>query len=192
VEDAVRRMTGKDNENVFYYLTVYNEPYRQPPAPKIKGLAEKVVRGIYRYAEAPQIKGNGDAPHVQLLASGVAVRWALHAQELLRDDWGVAADVWSVTSWNELHRDAVSAEQWNLVHAGDDRRLPYITEVLTDAPGPFVAVSDWIRAVPDQIAKWVPGDWVSLGTDGFGRSDTRSALRRYFNVDAESIATAAI
>jgi len=191
VEDALRRMYGStpehpDGENVFYYLAVYNEPYLQPPLPDLPGLGEAVLRGMYRYAAA-----DGEGPRVQLLASGISVRQALDAQRLLREDWGVAADVWSVTSWNELRRDGVACEEHNLLHP-DDRRVPYVTQALTSTTGPVVAVSDWMRAVPDQISRWVPGDWTSLGTDGFGRSDTRAALRRHFRTDPESIAVAVL
>jgi pyruvate dehydrogenase E1 component len=126
-----------------------------------------------------------------VLASGISVRHALEAQQLLQDDWGVAADVWSVTSWNELHRDAVACEQHALLHP-EQARTPYVAEALQDAQGPVVAVSDWMRAVPDLISRWVPGDYRSLGTDGFGRSDTRAALRRHFHTDAESIAAAVL
>jgi pyruvate dehydrogenase E1 component len=183
VEDALRRMYGEQPEDVFYYLTVYNEPVPQPAAPD--GVGEGVVRGMYRFRTSPEIPShNGDPPKVQLLASGTAIHWALAAQELLAGDWGVGADVWSVTSWSELRRDALACE-----HA---RTTPYVTSLLADAPGPVVAVSDWIRTVPDQIAPWVPGDWLSLGTDGFGRSDTREALRRYFGVDAQSVAITAL
>jgi pyruvate dehydrogenase E1 component len=186
VEDGLRRMYGESPEDVFYYLTVYNEPYPQPAMPEIDGLREGVLRGLYRYREA-----EGDGPQAQVLASGVAVRLALDAQRLLREDWGVSADVWSATSWNELRRDAVACEEHNLLHP-DDRRTPYVTQALSGASGPFVAVSDWMRAVPDSISRWVPGDYASLGTDGFGRSDTRAGLRRHFRVDPESIALAVL
>ena len=161
----------------------------QPPAPGVPDLEEGIVRGLYRYATATGT--DAKAPRAQVLASGVALRMAMQAQALLANDWNVAADVWSATSWNELRRDAVECEDWNLVHP-DDQRTPYVTARLADAPGPVVAVSDWMRAVPDQISRWVPGDWESLGTDGFGRSDTRSALRRHFRIDAESIAVAVL
>jgi pyruvate dehydrogenase E1 component len=197
VKDALRRMYGDDAENVFYYLTLYNEPYQQPAAPD--GVEEGILRGLYLYAAAPtpdaatgRAKRNGDRPHAQVLASGIAVRLALQAQQLLADDWGVAADVWSATSWNELRRDAVAAEEWNLLHPDDAPRTPYVTTALADRPGPVVAVSDWMRAVPDQISCWVPGEFSSLGTDGFGRSDTRAALRRHFHIDAESITVAVL
>jgi pyruvate dehydrogenase E1 component len=124
----------------------------------------------------------------------VAMPWALSAQRLLAEDWGVAADVWSVTSWTELRRDALACESHNLLHPGSPRQTPYVTSALADSPGPVVAVSDWMRAVPDQISRWVPSSsaYTSLGTDGFGFSDTRPAARRFFHVDAESITLAVL
>ena len=199
--DALRRMYDStpehpDGEDIFYYLTVYNEPYPQPPAPAVEGLDEGILRGIYRYAAAPSDETRpapAQAPRAQLLASGVAMPWALSAQRLLAEDWGVAADVWSVTSWTELRRDALACESHNMLHPGEETRVPYVTTALDGAPGPVVAVSDWIRAVPDQIARWVPGgEYTSLGTDGFGFSDTRPAARRFFHVDAESIVLAVL
>jgi pyruvate dehydrogenase E1 component len=191
VEDGLKRMYGDEgaggrDPDVFYYLTVYNEPYPQPVLPDLPRLREGVLRGMYRYKEA-----DAEGPRAQVLASGVSVRHALEAQQLLRDDWGVAADVWSVTSWNELRKEAVDCEQHNLLHP-DERRTPYVTQALMDRTGPVVAVTDWMRAVPDQISRWVRGDWTSLGTDGFGRSDTRAALRRHFRTDAESITAAVL
>jgi pyruvate dehydrogenase E1 component len=187
VEDGLRRMYGPDSEDVFYYLTVYNEPYQQPAMPDLPRLREGVLRGLYRYSV-----GEGEGPRAQVLASGISVRLAMDAQRILREDWGVAADVWSATSWNELRRDAIEVEEYNLLHPDEERRTPYVTQALMEASGPFVAVSDWMRAVPDQISRWVPGDWTSLGTDGFGRSDTRAALRRHFHIDPESIAVAVL
>jgi len=186
--DGIRRMYGEDAENVFYYLTLYNEPYVQPAKPEVEGLEEGVLRGLYRYAAAPE----GPALRAQILASGIAVRLALQAQELLAADWGVGADVWSATSWTELRREALAVDEWNLLHPDEDPRTPYVTSALEGAPGPVVAVSDWMAAVPDQISRWVPGAWTSLGTDGFGRSDTRAALRRHFHIDAESIVVAVL
>ena len=193
VRDALRRMYDStpehpDGENIFYYLTVYNEPHPQPPAPVIGGLDEGILRGLYKYAAGPETGG----PRAQVLASGVAMPWALRAQQLLAADWGVSADVWSATSWTELRRDALAAESHNLLHPSKPARVPYVTSALSDAPGPVVAVSDWMRAVPDQIARWVPGAYTSLGTDGFGFSDTRPAARRFFHVDAESITLAVL
>ncbi|HEX6869994.1 MAG TPA: pyruvate dehydrogenase (acetyl-transferring), homodimeric type, partial [Micromonosporaceae bacterium] len=143
---------------------------------------------------APAVEtSTGDAPpRAQLLASGTGMQWALKAQQLLAQDWGIAADVWSATSWTELRRDAVEVDEWNLMHPDQPARVPYVTRKLADQPGPVVAVSDFMRAVPDLIARWVPGDYTSLGTDGFGMSDTRHALRRHFHVDAESITVATL
>jgi pyruvate dehydrogenase E1 component len=188
VKDGLRRMYGADREPIYYYLTVYNEPYQQPPEPE--GLdVEGLLKGAYLYR--PMEVGQADnVPHAQILASGVAINWALEAQQRLAEEWEVAADVWSVTSWNELRREALTADEWNLMHPDEEPRQPYITRRLAEAPGPVVAVSDYLRAVPDQISPYVPGgenDWISLGTDGFGLSDTRAALRRHFKVDAQSI-----
>ncbi len=193
VEDALRRMYGDKPEDIFYYLTVYNEPYNQPAFPTEldqEQVREGIRRGIYRYAKAPEV--GDDAQPAQILASGVAMQAAMKAQRLLAEEWGVAADVWSVTSWTELRRNAVAAEQAALLSNDPAPVTPHIAEALADAHGPVVAVSDYMRAVPDLIRQWVPNDFVSLGTDGFGRSDTRPALRRFFHVDAESIAVAAL
>jgi pyruvate dehydrogenase E1 component len=189
MENGLHRMYGEQPENVFYYLTVYNEPILQPAEPDNLDV-EGLLRGVYRYAPAPEVSAHngGPAPRANILASGTGMQWALKAQRLLAQDWGVAADVWSVTSWTELRRDAVAAEEHNLLHPGDEPRRPFVQRKLADAEGPFVAVSDWMRAVPDLISRWVPGDYTSLGTDGFGLSDTRHALRRHFHVDAESVA----
>jgi pyruvate dehydrogenase E1 component len=188
VEDALKRMYGEAPEDLIYYLTVYNEPILQPAEPSgldVRGL----LRGLYRYAPAPASDGR---PRAQVLASGTGMQWALRAQELLAEDWGVAADVWSATSWTELRRNAVAAEEFNLLHPGEQPKVPFVTEALRDAPGPVLAVSDFMRAVPDLISRWVPSDYTSLGTDGFGLSDTRAALRRHFHVDAESIVVAVL
>lgn len=184
--DALRRMYGEprpgEDQNVFYYLTLYNEPIPQPSEPDHVDI-DGILAGMHRYSPAPA----GDGPKAQILASGIAVPWALEAQRLLRTDWDVQADVWSVTSWTQLRRDALATEKWNLAHPDRPARTAYVASRLSDAPGPVVAVSDWMRAVPDQIAPFVPGTWTSLGTDGFGHSDTRAALRRHFGIDAQSI-----
>ncbi|MDG4840867.1 pyruvate dehydrogenase (acetyl-transferring), homodimeric type [Micromonospora sp. WMMD967] len=187
MEQGLHRMYGDAQENVFYYLTVYNEPILQPAEPAGVDV-EGLLKGIYRYSPAPEV----DGPKANVLASGTGMQWALKAQQLLAQDWGVAADVWSVTSWTELRRDAVETEEYNLLNPGAEAKIPYIQQKLADADGPKVAVSDWMRAVPDLIARWVPGDYTSLGTDGFGMSDTRHALRRHFHVDAESIVVATL
>ncbi|GGK88356.1 pyruvate dehydrogenase (acetyl-transferring), homodimeric type [Mangrovihabitans endophyticus] len=187
VENGLHRMYGDKQENIYYYLTVYNEPIVQPAEPADVDV-EGLLKGIYRYAPAAQ----GDGPKAQLLASGSSMSWALKAQQLLAQDWGVAADVWSVTSWTELRRDAVETEEHNLLHPGEEPRTPYVQRKLEGTEGPVVAVSDFMRAVPDLIARWVPNDYTSLGTDGFGMSDTRHALRRHFHVDAESVTVATL
>nr|WP_233526400.1 pyruvate dehydrogenase (acetyl-transferring), homodimeric type [Actinomadura spongiicola] len=197
VQDALRRMYGTseehpNGEDVFYYLTVYNEPYQQPPEPDDLDV-DGVLKGLYRYKAAPEVSsGNGEVPRAQILASGVGGRWALEAQRLLAEDWGVAADVWSATSWNELAREARECDEWNLLNPDTEQRVPYVTRRLDNVPGPIVAVSDFMRAVPDQIAPWVRADFTTLGTDGFGFSDTRAAARRFFHVDAASIVLAVL
>ncbi|MDP9791750.1 pyruvate dehydrogenase E1 component [Catenuloplanes nepalensis] len=189
VENGLHRMYGEKQENVFYYLTVYNEPILQPAQPDDLDV-DGLLKGIYRYSPAPAV--DGDAPKAAILASGTGMGWALKAQQQLAQDWGVAADVWSVTSWTELRRDAVQVEEHNLLHPGDAPRKPYVQEKLSGVDGPVVAVSDFMRAVPDLISRWIPGSYTSLGTDGFGMSDTRHALRRHFHVDAESITVATL
>jgi pyruvate dehydrogenase E1 component len=189
-KDALRRMYGEDSENVFYYLTVYNEPYQQPAEPENLDV-DGLLKGLYRYRQMEVAKGDR-VPHAQILASGPAINWALEAQQRLAEEWQVAADIWSATSWNELRREALAVDEWNLMHPGEEPRVPYVTQRLSEVPGPVVAVSDFMRAVQDQIAPYVPGDFTSLGTDGFGLSDTRAALRRHFKVDAQSIVIAVL
>ena len=186
VKDGLRRMYGENSENVYYYLTVYNEPYMQPAEPENLDI-EGLLKGIYLYAPA-EVRSKKKA---QILASGVGVNWALKAQKLLAEDWGVAASVWSVTSWNELRRDGLETDSHNFLHPSDNKQA-YVTKKLASAEGPIIAVSDFMRAVQDQIAPWIPGQFASLGTDGFGLSDTRGALRRHFKVDAESIVVATL
>ncbi|HXU97860.1 MAG TPA: pyruvate dehydrogenase (acetyl-transferring), homodimeric type [Jiangellaceae bacterium] len=186
VRDGLRRMYGDEPENVFYYLTIYNEPYVQPAEPENLDV-DGLLRGLYRFSAADVGDGD-DRPRAQILASGVALNWALEAQRRLAEEWQVAADVWSATSWNELRREAVATDEWNLMNPDGPARVPYVTQRLGEAPGPVVAVSDYTREVQDQIAPFVPQEFMSLGTDGFGLSDTRAALRRHFKVDAQSIA----
>ncbi|WP_344419993.1 pyruvate dehydrogenase (acetyl-transferring), homodimeric type [Pseudonocardia ailaonensis] len=187
VRDGLRRMVGEDAENVIYYLTVYNEPYAQPAEPSDLDV-DGLLKGVYRYLDS----GRTDGPQVRLLSSGVGVPWAIRAREILAEEWGVGAEVWSVTSWGELRRDGVEAEHHNLVHPDAEPKVPYVTSVFGGSDAPVVASSDWMRAVPDQIRQWVPAPFVSLGTDGFGLSDTRPAVRRHFAVDAESMVVAAL
>ena len=186
VKDGLRRMYGENSENVYYYLTVYNEPYMQPAEPENLDV-EGLLKGLYLYSPA-DIRSKKKA---QILASGVGVNWALKAQKLLAEDWGVAASVWSVTSWNELRRDGLETDSHNLLNPSSPKQA-YVSKKLASAEGPIVAVSDFMRAVQDQISPWVDQPFYSLGTDGFGLSDTRGALRRHFKVDAESIVVATL
>ena len=189
VQDGLRRMYGESPEDVYYYLTVYNEPMIQPAQPDDVDV-EGILRGLHRISTAEAAGPDGGSrPRARVLASGVAVPWALEAQRLLADDWGVAADVWSVTSWSELRRDALRCDEQAFLNPGQEPALPYVTRRLQDSSGPVVAVTDYMRQVPDQIAQWVPGDYTSLGADGFGFSDTRAAARRFFLIDAPSIVT---
>jgi pyruvate dehydrogenase E1 component len=189
VRSGLQRMFGTDEEHpagedIFYYITIYNEPILQPAQPENLDL-EGLLAGLYHIASPPA--SVLEAPRAQLLASGVAVPWALEAQRLLAEDWNVGADVWSATSWTELRREALACDTFNLLHPDADQLVPYVTRKLAGRAGPVVAVTDYMRAVPDQIARWVPTDYASLGTDGFGFSDTRAATRRFFHVDAPSM-----
>ena len=188
VRAGIERMYGGNHPdpNVMYYLTVYNEPIVQPAEPEGVDV-DGILRGIHRISE-----GSGDGPRTQLLASGVGVPWALEAQQLLRDDWGVSADVWSVTSWSELRRDGLAADEHNFLHPDEEPRTAYVTDKLKDAEGPVVAVSDFMHAVQDQIRPWVQHNFATLGADGFGFSDTRAAARRFFKIDGPSIVVRAL
>ncbi len=191
MRSGLERMYGEGGsdgtgENVIFYVTVYNEPVEQPAQPDDVDV-EGILRGVHRVSVA-----EGEGPRVQLLASGVGFPWVKKAARLLAEEWGVQADTWSVTSWNELARDAVAAEDHNLLHADDAPRVPYVTSKLDGSGGPFVAVSDYMAAVPLQIARWVPGDYCVLGADGFGFADTRPAARRFFKIDAESVVVRAL
>lgn len=183
MRSGLERMYGgaHPDPNVMYYLTVYNEPIVQPAEPEGVDV-EGIVRGIHRIAES-----SAQGPKAQLLASGVAVPWILEAQQLLAQDWGVSADVWSVTSWTELRRDGLAVDEHNFLNPDAERRSSYLTQKLSSAHGPFVAVSDFMHAVPDQIRAYVPGDFATLGADGFGFSDTRPAARRFFKIDGPSV-----
>ncbi|MFE7208888.1 pyruvate dehydrogenase (acetyl-transferring), homodimeric type [Streptomyces sp. NPDC001698] len=195
VKDGLRRMYGQaepgEDQDVFYYLTVYNEPLPQPAKPSAPGVDEGIVKGLYRFntAESAGLTVPANAPRIQLLGSGTAIHWALDAQRMLAEEWGVAADVWSATSWGELRRDAMEADAALL---RGEERVPYVRRALQGAEGPVLAVSDYMRQVPDQVAQWIEQDYTSLGADGFGLSDTRDAARRHFGVDAQSIVAAAL
>jgi pyruvate dehydrogenase E1 component len=184
IQDGIRRMY-QEQENLFYYITMYNETYPMPPMPQ--GCEEGILKGIYRYATAQ----NGNAA-VQLFGSGPILREALRAQQILAEKYSIASDVWSVTSYNELRREALRTERWNRLHPDQPERKPYILAALEGAEGPVIAASDYMKVVPDQLAPWLCDRLESLGTDGFGRSDNREYLRRHFEVNAEAIAASAL
>ena len=186
VQDGLRRMY-KRRDDVFYYLTLYNENHEMPAMPP--GVEQGILRGLYKFKRADN---NGKMVRAHLFGSGPLLFEALRAQEILASRYDVAADVWSATSYNLLRRDAQQAQRWNLLHPEEKPRKSYLESLLEPEEGVFVAVSDYMKIVPDQIAPWVPGGLMTLGTDGFGRSDTRPRLRRYFEVDAESVVIAAL
>jgi pyruvate dehydrogenase E1 component len=185
VQDCLRRMCA-EQEDVFYYLTVMNENYAHPAMPE--GAEEGILRGMYLLRE-----GEGDGPRVQLLGSGTILREVLAGADLLRDDFGVSADVWSVTSFTELHRDGIEADRWNRLHPTEEPRASYVETCLTGRDGPAVASTDYIRSFAEQIRPFVRGrSYDVLGADGFGRSDYRVKLRRFFEVDRHHVAIAAL
>ncbi|MEX5257099.1 transketolase-like TK C-terminal-containing protein, partial [Kocuria arenosa] len=178
--------TGDEDHNVMYYVTVYNEPYQQPAEPEGVDV-EGILKGIYLLKPA-----ENEGPRAQLLASGVAVPWALEAQKLLAADWGVSADVWSVTSWVELRRDGLAAEKDAFLNPGDGTRTPFVAQQLAGSTGPVVAVSDFSADLPDKIRQFVPNEFASLGADSFGFSDTRAGARRHFKIDSHSMVVRAL
>ncbi|WP_077487951.1 pyruvate dehydrogenase (acetyl-transferring), homodimeric type [Sinomonas mesophila] len=188
VKAGLERMYGGKHEdpNVMYYLTVYNEPIVQPAEPEELDV-DGLLKGIYLLSPAKI-----DGPRTQLLASGVSVPWALEAQQILADEWGVSADVWSVTSWNELRREGLAAEEEAFLNPGQEARVPFVTQQLAGATGPIVAVSDYMKAVPDQIRQFLPNEFATLGADDFGFADTRAAARRYFKIDSHSVVVRAL
>jgi pyruvate dehydrogenase E1 component len=179
IQDGLRRMYG-DGEEIFYYLTLYNENHTMPAMPE--GAESGILKGLYKLKKT---EGRAKKLRANLLGSGPLVNEALRAQGLLAERYGVAADVWSVTSYKHLRTDALRAARWNMLHPDSPQKRSYLEETLAGEEGVFVAVSDYMKLVADQIAPWVPGGLTTLGTDGFGRSDTREHLRRFFEVDAE-------
>ena len=190
MRDGIQRMYGDGSDgrdqDVMYYLTVYNEPITQPAEPENVDV-DGIIRGIHQIAWA-----EGDGHRVSLLASGVGVPWALHAKELLENDWGIKANVFSVTSWYELRRDGLAVDEYNMMHPNEERKVPYVTSKLAGSADVFVATSDFEHQVQDSIGKWVPGAYGTLGADGFGYSDTRPAARRDFLIDAHSMVVKAL
>jgi pyruvate dehydrogenase E1 component len=185
VRDGIRRMYGPDPEDIFYYLTLYNENWVQ--APMHDGVTDGILRGLYRYRAAAN-----DGRRVQLFGSGSIFHQVLRAADLLAERFNVAADVWSVTSYQQLRADALAIERWNRLHPESEARIPFVAQQLTDSQGPLVAATDYLKALPDLVRPWLGRRTVVLGTDGFGRSDTREALRTHFEVSAEHIAVAAL
>jgi pyruvate dehydrogenase E1 component len=186
IQDGIRRMY-KDGENLFYYITVMNEPYAMPPMPA--GVREGILKGMYKFRASSNKKAKLKA---QLFGSGAILNEALRAQQILEQKYGVAADVWSVTSYKELYVDAIEAERWNRLNPGSKPKLPYVSQCLADSQGVLVAASDYLKTLPNMIAKWMPRRLAALGTDGFGRSEGRTALRDFFEVDAKFIALATL
>ncbi len=186
VQDGIRRMY-KDGENIFYYVTVMNENYAHPPMPE--GVRDGILKGMYRFRPAADSKSKLRA---QLLGSGAILNEVLRAQEILAEKYGVAADVWSVTSYKALYRDGIDVERWNRLHPAEKPRVPYVTQQLADAPGVLVAASDYLKTLPNMIAKWMPRPLTSLGTDGFGRSEGRADLRDFFEVDSRFVVLATL
>ena len=186
IEDGLRRMYEK-GEKVFYYITVMNEFYKMPPMPK--GIKDSILKGMYKYKSS---KNNDTKAKVHLLGSGAILNEAVKAREILESNYNVAADVWSVTSYKELYTDAFNTDRWNMLHPTEKPKVHYISKCFENEQGVFVAVSDYLKALPASIAKWIPGRFVTLGTDGYGRSDTREALRDYFEVDFRFITLAAL
>ena len=187
IQDGLKRMYV-DNESIFYYLSIYNETYQMPAMPD--GVENGILKGIYRLSSVDS--GAGQKIRAQLFGSGTALPSVLRAQKILKDKYGLGSDVWSVTSYNELCRDGMAADRWNRLHPTETPKKGYLECVLASEKGPFISASENVRAVADQIRQWVPGEYTVLGTDGFGRSDTRQALRRHFEIDAECTAYAAL
>jgi pyruvate dehydrogenase E1 component len=188
IQDGMRRMY-ENGEDVFYYITMYNEDYAMPAMPE--GVTEGILRGIYKLKPGAGVEDSGEAT-VQLFGSGTILNETLRAQEILAAKYGIHANVWSVTSYTELRRDALAVERWNRLHPTEKERVPYLLTALGDAKGPIVAASDYMKSVPDVLSPWLPSRLVALGTDGFGRSDNREHLRRHFEISAEAIVGATL
>jgi len=189
VQDGLRRMYA-EGEEIFYYLSVYNEAYVQPAMPKQEGIVEGIINGMYRYSSTDSANGQRHRP--QLFGSGTILREALRAQVILKEKYGIGCDVWSVTSYSELRRNAMDCQHWNDLHPDQPARQSYLEQMLDGVTGPFISTSDNVRLVADQIREWIPGEYIVLGTDGFGRSETRPELRRHFEIDGECTAYATL
>ncbi len=186
IREGIRRMY-KEQESIFYYITVGNENYAQPAMPK--GSKEGILKGLYKFRDSKKKKGAG---RVQLWGSGAILNEVVKAADILEKQYDVAADIWSVTSYKELRRDAMDAERWNLLHPDAEQRIPYVTATMDGSEGPVIAASDYVKALPDMISRYIPNRMIPLGTEGFGRSETRQALRDFFEVDARYVVVAAL
>jgi pyruvate dehydrogenase E1 component len=186
MHDGLHRMYEKQ-ENIFYYITMMNEFYKMPPMPK--GCREGILKGLYKFKASDKKDAKAK---INLLGSGAILNEAIKAQTILESKYGVSADVWSVTSYKELYTDATEADRWNMLHPTEERAIPYIQKCFNDAGNIFIAATDYLKTLPCSIAKWIPGKLLALGTDGFGRSDSRTDLRNYFEVDARFITLAAL
>jgi len=186
IEDGIKRMYV-DQESVFYYLTVMNEQYEMPAMPE--GSREGILKGLYKFRPSSKPAAKWRA---QLFGSGAILPEVVKAQEMLETQYNVGADVWSVTSYVQLYRDGHAADRWNMLHPGETPKVPYVTQCLKDAPGVFVAASDYVKALPDSIDRWLPRPLEVLGTDGFGRSESRASLRDFFEIDHRYVVIATL
>jgi pyruvate dehydrogenase E1 component len=186
IQDGIRRMY-KEGENIFYYITVMNEAYAMPPMPA--GVEDGILKGMYKFRAS---ENKNPKLRAQLFGSGAILREVLKAQQILEEKYGVSADVWSVTSYKALYSDGIVTERWNLLHPAEKPRVPYVSQCLADSEGVLVAASDYLKALPNLISRWTPRRLASLGTDGFGRSESREALRDFFEVDARFITLATL
>ena len=184
IQDGLRRMIG-EQENIFYYITCMNENYTHPAMPD--GVEDGILRGMYLLSAGGQGK-----VRAQLMGSGTILREVIGAADLLMEDFGIPTDIWSVTSFNELRRDALEVARWNQLHPAETQRKCYVERCFAERPGPYIAATDYMKIIADQIQRWVPGRFISLGTDGYGRSDSRKALRQHFEVDKRYIAITAL
>src|SRR5258708_57085 len=188
IQDGIRRMY-KDGENIFYYITVMNEAYAMPPMPQGEGIRDGILKGMYKYRASENTKSKLRA---QIFGSGAILREVLKAQQILEEQYGVAADVWSVTSYKALYNDGINTERWNMLHPTEKPRVPYVSQCLGDAPGVLIAATDYLKALPNLVSQWLPRRLAALWPAGFGRSDGREALRNFFEVDARFIALATL
>jgi pyruvate dehydrogenase E1 component len=179
IKDGIRRMY-LDNEDVFYYITTMNDDYVQLPKPEGDEVEQGILKGLYKIRAAE----GADEVHANILSSGAIMNCALEAQQILAEKYGVAADVYSVTNYKKLQEDCLSCERWNMLHPLDEPKVPYLQQVFEGAPDVFVATSDYVKTMSDALSSWLPGELISLGTNGYGRSDSREALREHFEVDA--------